>query len=39
MCAAACLAELDRFVARIKRDGRLVAAARRYGLGEIVFGR
>jgi cyclohexadienyl dehydratase len=30
------LAEIDRFVAQIKRDGRLVAAARRYGLGDIV---
>jgi len=30
------LAEVDRFVAQIKRDGRLDAAARRAGLGEIV---
>ncbi len=33
------LAEIDRFVAQIKRDGRLAAAARRYGLDEIVFAR
>lgn len=30
------LRELDRFVAAIKRDGRLAAAARRYGLADIV---
>lgn len=30
------LAEIDRFVAAIQRDGRLVAAARRHGLAEIV---
>jgi cyclohexadienyl dehydratase len=30
------LAELDRFVERIKRDGRLEGAARRAGLSEIV---
>ncbi|MDT7836691.1 ABC transporter substrate-binding protein [Aquabacterium sp. OR-4] len=30
------LRELDHFVARIKRDGRLEAAARRHGLAEIV---
>jgi ABC-type amino acid transport substrate-binding protein len=33
------LREVDRFVAQIKRDGRLEAAARRAGLGEIVVGR
>jgi ABC-type amino acid transport substrate-binding protein len=33
---AAWLARLDEFVAAIKRDGRLMAAANRYGLGEIV---
>lgn len=33
------LAEIDRFVAQIKRDGRLATAARRFGLGEIVVGR
>jgi len=30
------LAEVDAFVARIKRDGRLAAAATRFGLGAIV---
>jgi cyclohexadienyl dehydratase len=30
------LARLDEFVSRIKRDGRLLAAARRHGLSEIV---
>jgi ABC-type amino acid transport substrate-binding protein len=30
------LRELDRFVAQVKRDGRLEAAARRHGLAEIV---
>jgi cyclohexadienyl dehydratase len=30
------LARLDEFVARIKRDGRLQAAAKRHGLSEIV---
>jgi cyclohexadienyl dehydratase len=30
---------MDDFVARIKQDGRLEAAARRFGLGEIVLGR
>jgi ABC-type amino acid transport substrate-binding protein len=30
------LQQLDRFVAQIKRDGRLEAAAKRAGLGEIV---
>lgn len=30
------LHEVDQFVLRIKRDGRLEAAARRHGLGEIV---
>jgi len=30
------LREVDEFVAQIKRDGRLEAAARRHGLGEIV---
>ena len=30
------LARVDTFVAAIKRDGRLAAAARRFGLGEIV---
>jgi cyclohexadienyl dehydratase len=33
---AAWLARLDDFVARIKRDGRLRAAAERHGLGAIV---
>ena len=33
---AAWLATVDEFVARIKRDGRLAAAARRNGLGPIV---
>lgn len=33
------LAEIDRFVAQVKRDGRLAAAARRYGLGEIIVAR
>ena len=33
---AAWLARLDEFVARIKRDGRLRAAAERHGLGAIV---
>lgn len=33
---AAWLARLDEFVAAIKRDGRLLAAARRHGLAEIV---
>jgi ABC-type amino acid transport substrate-binding protein len=31
------LREIDRFVAQIKRDGRLEAAARRHGLTEIVM--
>ena len=30
---------MDDFVARIKQDGRLEAAARRFGLGNIVLGR
>jgi cyclohexadienyl dehydratase len=30
------LAQVDQFVARIQRDGRLDTAARRHGLGEIV---
>jgi ABC-type amino acid transport substrate-binding protein len=30
------LQQLDDFVARIKRDGRLAAAAKKYGLNEIV---
>lgn len=30
------LAQVDQFVARIQRDGRLEAAARRHGLAEIV---
>ena len=30
------LAQIDQFVARIQRDGRLDAAARRHGLSEIV---
>ena len=30
------LARLDQFVATIKRDGRLTAAAKRYGLGEML---
>jgi ABC-type amino acid transport substrate-binding protein len=30
------LARLDEFVARIKKDGRLQAAAKRFGLSEIV---
>ena len=30
------LATVDEFVARIRRDGRLEAAAKRYGLGPIV---
>nr|WP_310331231.1 ABC transporter substrate-binding protein [Roseateles asaccharophilus] len=33
---AAWLARLDEFVSAIKRDGRLSAAARRHGLGEII---
>ena len=33
------LARLDEFVATIKRDGRLLAAARRHGLSEIVVTR
>ncbi len=33
---AAWLARVERFVAQIKRDGRLVAAARRNGLADIV---
>jgi ABC-type amino acid transport substrate-binding protein len=33
------LARLDEFVAAIKRDGRLLAAAKRHGLAEIVVGR
>ncbi len=33
------LARLDEFVAAIKRDGRLVAAARRHGLADIVVTR
>nr|WP_316642732.1 ABC transporter substrate-binding protein [uncultured Roseateles sp.] len=33
---AAWLAQVDEFVARIKRDGRLQAAAKRNGLAEIV---
>ena len=31
------LREIDRFVAAVKRDGRLEAAARRHGLSEIVL--
>lgn len=31
------LRQLDDFVVRIKQDGRLEAAARKYGLSEIVF--
>lgn len=31
------LHQLDEFVARIKQDGRLETAARKYGLSEIVF--
>lgn len=31
------LHQLDNFVARIKHDGRLEAAAKKYGLSEIVF--
>jgi cyclohexadienyl dehydratase len=30
------LAEVDAFVARIQRDGRLAAAAARHGLSDIV---
>jgi ABC-type amino acid transport substrate-binding protein len=30
------LAQVDEFVARIQRDGRLEAAARKHGLGPIV---
>jgi cyclohexadienyl dehydratase len=33
------LARLDEFVAAIKRDGRLAAAAKRHGLSEIVVAR
>lgn len=33
------LAEIDRFVAQVKRDGRLLAAARRHGLAAIVVGK
>lgn len=33
------LKQLDDFVMRIKRDGRLAAAAQKYGLGEIVVNR
>ena len=33
------LARLDEFVAAIKRDGRLAAAAKRHGLSEIVVNR
>ena len=33
------LAQVDEFVARIKADGRLEKAARRYGLNEIVVGK
>lgn len=33
------LARLDEFVAAIKRDGRLAAAAKRHGLSEIVVSR
>lgn len=33
------LARLDEFVAAIKRDGRLAAAARRHGLSDIVVAR
>ena len=33
------LARLDEFVAAIKRDGRLLAAARRHGLADIVVSR
>jgi ABC-type amino acid transport substrate-binding protein len=33
------LAQVDQFVARIKADGRLEKAARRYGLSEIVVGK
>lgn len=36
---AAWLKRVDEFVAAIKRDGRLEAAAKRHGLGEIVLGR
>jgi len=31
------LAQVDEFVARIKRDGRLEAAAKRHGLATVVF--
>jgi ABC-type amino acid transport substrate-binding protein len=31
------LAQVDEFVARIQRDGRLEAAARRHGLSAIVL--
>jgi cyclohexadienyl dehydratase len=33
------LARLDEFVAAIKHDGRLLAAARRHGLADIVVAR
>ncbi|MFZ4478377.1 MAG: substrate-binding periplasmic protein [Rhodoferax sp.] len=33
------LAQVDQFVARIKADGRLDKAARRYGLSDIVVGK
>jgi ABC-type amino acid transport substrate-binding protein len=33
------LAQIDQFVARIKSDGRLERAARKYGLSEIVVAR
>ena len=33
---AAWLARVDQFVAHIRQDGRLAAAARRHGLSEIV---
>jgi hypothetical protein len=33
------LQQLNEFVARIKQDGRLEAAAKRNGLGEIVVRR
>jgi len=33
---AAWLARVDEFVAAIKRDGRLAAAAKRHGLSAIV---
>ena len=36
---AAWLKLMDDFVAKIKQDGRLEAAAKRFGLGDIVLGR